>query len=93
MVSNGNVEKSRIKRNCFFYRCGMVGLKLRIRTFLTGGTGGPGRGPCGKTSIYYIMAMGFNKERLRKIGIAGFLFFLLKGLVWLLLFMLAWSEL
>jgi len=37
--------------------------------------------------------MGFDAERLRKIGVAGFLFFLLKGLVWLLLFLLAWSEL
>ena len=34
----------------------------------------------------------FDSGRLRKFGVAGFLFFLLKGLVWLLLFLIAWSE-
>jgi hypothetical protein len=31
-------------------------------------------------------------EKLKKLGIAGFLFFLLKGLAWVVLFLLAWSE-
>jgi hypothetical protein len=31
-------------------------------------------------------------EKMKKLGIAGFLFFLLKGLVWVVLFLLAWSE-
>jgi hypothetical protein len=33
-----------------------------------------------------------NPEKLKKLGIAGFLFFLLKGLVWIALFLFAWSE-
>jgi hypothetical protein len=31
-------------------------------------------------------------DKLKKLGFAGFLFFLLKGLVWIVLFLLAWSE-
>ena len=31
-------------------------------------------------------------DKLKKLGIAGFLFFLLKGLVWIVIFLLAWSE-
>ena len=43
--------------------------------------------------LYYPIMMGLDVERLRKVGLAGFLFFLLKGLVWLALFLFAWSEL
>lgn len=35
---------------------------------------------------------GMVPEKLKKLGIAGFLFFLLKGLVWIVIFLLAWSE-
>jgi hypothetical protein len=31
-------------------------------------------------------------EKLKKAGIAGFLFFLLKGLIWIAILLLAWSE-
>lgn len=56
----------------------------------------PIRGRGGRKSeylVYYVPMMRLNSARLKKIGMAGFLFFLLKGLIWVLLFVVAWAEL
>ncbi len=54
------------------------------------------RGGGGRKSeylVYYGPMVRLNPERMKKIGVAGFLFFLLKGLIWILLFVVAWAEL
>jgi hypothetical protein len=56
------------------------------RTAGRGWTGRFGGNPA--NSYIYGMVSG----KLKKLGIAGFLFFLLKGLLWIVLFLLAWSE-
>ncbi len=65
-----------------------------IYTYFAGNEGVPGRALGGENehSLYYSIMKAFDSERLKKFGAAGFLFFLLKGLVWLLLFLFAWSE-
>lgn len=53
--------------------------------------GGPGAPPFPPESGEFVYS-GMVPEKLKKLGLAGFLFFLLKGLIWIVLFLLAWSE-
>ena len=75
-----------------------VGKSRQKRNYYFPGPGGCRRGEQGrerrideKPAISYIQGM--VRQNLKKLGLAGFLFFLLKGLVWVVLFLLAWSEL
>ena len=90
MVSDLNVEKSCIKRNCYLKKphSGPEVTHFPGRRGVFGDVAKVGAGHF----LYYPMMMGFDAKRLRKVGLAGFFFFLLKGLVWLLIFLFAWSE-